>query len=145
MLVQSRPDAFKAIIHIDNSRMHFKTLDVSVLRLLFSGQSFILTRSTTLAKIDSATCSLDQSTFFKEVESNRSGVDESTRVTAFETTKVLTKDQNYPSTKYALHTALTAYRSNSTSCEEHLERPSAYVFDLPDLYIKLKSYVQKSN
>ena len=105
-----------------------------------SGQNFNLTSSTTLAKVESATCSFDQSTFCKDAESSRSGVGGSTRVTAFETIKVSTKGQDSLSTKYAWHTALTTSGNNSTSCGGRLERPSASALDLPDLYINLKSY-----
>ena len=105
-----------------------------------SGKDLNLTSSTTLAKVESATCYLDQSTVCKYVEFSRFGVGKSTRVTAFETTKVSTKGQDSLSTKYAWHTALTTSGNNSQSCGGHLESPSSSTLDLPDLYINFKSY-----
>ena len=83
---------------------------------------------------------LDQSRFCEYVESSRSSVGESTRVTEFKTSKVSTKEQDSLSTKYALRTALTTSGNYSTSCGGRPERPSASALDLSDLYINLKSY-----
>ena len=105
-----------------------------------SEQNFNLTSSIALAKVESATCSLDQSPFYEDVEFSRTGVGRSTRVTSFETTKVSTKRHDAFSTKYAWHTALNTSRNNSSSSRGHLETPSASVLDLPDLFINLKSY-----
>ena len=80
-------------MNIDNffhSRMYFSSIGLSVLKSLFSGQNPSFTNSTTLAKLESASCSLDQSTFWRDVDFKVTGAVESSdsTLTEFETTSV---------------------------------------------------------